>query len=174
MPWNFASIHFPECRNYCHHSSEVVLTSPRVVSLYSQQCPHCPELSIQNMRHLRTPCRSRGRRQPLVYLKLILGTHQIIRLASLQCAKVKVRELAGVRNRPGVGNQTLDAGDRGRPWAESGEAAPPATHFSIFSRLVVSDNSSARHQRRCLSNLWSSHSLTIIKWNWICVYFSAL
>ena len=34
MPWYFVSIHFPECPNYCHHSSEVSLTSP-VLSL----CP---------------------------------------------------------------------------------------------------------------------------------------
>ena len=76
---------------------------PRVVSLHLQHCPLCVSvLSIQNMRRLLTPCRSRGRRQPLVYLKLILGTHRIIRLDFLQCAKVKVRELAGVRNRPGA------------------------------------------------------------------------
>ena len=52
-------------------------------------------LSVQKLRLLLTPCRSRGCRQPLVYLKLILGTHRMIRLAFLQCAKVKVRELSG-------------------------------------------------------------------------------
>ena len=101
IPWYFVSIHFPECRNYCHHSSEVSVTPPCCLFALAALSP-VSVLSIQNMRRLLTPCRSRGRRQPLVYLKLILGTHRIIRLAFLQCAKVKVRELAGVRNRPGA------------------------------------------------------------------------
>ena len=41
IPWYFVSIHFPECRNYCHHSSEVSVTPPCCLLALAALSPLC-------------------------------------------------------------------------------------------------------------------------------------